>query len=96
MIQLDSLLNAKINSAKTKEFQWKLKYIIGFYDYNVMDICVLLGNIFDNAIKATKVNECINLILKQSLNHNNQNVQSYNDSKLSLKMKEIILFMVMG
>lgn len=67
---IDSLLNAKINSAKDKGIAVKITSLLSdFSDYNVMDICVVLGNIFDNAIKATKENECITLIIKQSLNH---------------------------
>ena len=84
---IDSLLNAKINSAKDKGIAVKITSILSdFTDYNVMDICVLLGNIFDNAIKATKVNECINLILKQSLNHLIIKMSNpINDSKIIAK-----------
>ncbi len=67
---VDSLLNAKINVAKEKNIAVKVtSWLSDFSEYNIIDICVILGNIFDNSIKATNVNQTIELDIKQLEGH---------------------------
>lgn len=66
---VDSLLNSKITVAKEKGIDVKIISLISIFTrFNIIDICVILGNIFDNAITATNMvdnNKTIELELKQ-------------------------------
>lgn len=51
---VDSLLNSKITVAKDKGIDVKITSMVAnFSRFKIIDICVILGNIFDNAISAT-------------------------------------------
>lgn len=66
---VDSLLNSKITYAKEKGIDIKITSLMSnFTRFKIIDICVILGNIFDNAIAANKIvndNKIILLELKQ-------------------------------
>lgn len=66
---VDSLLNSKITVAKEKGIDIKITSLMSnFTRFKIIDICVILGNIFDNAIVATDTvddNKTIVLELKQ-------------------------------
>lgn len=66
---VDSLLNSKISFAKKKGVEVKITSLMSnFTGFNIIDICVILGNIFDNAIAANNIvddNKIILLELKQ-------------------------------
>lgn len=51
---VDSLLNSKVAVAKDKGVDVKITSMVAdFSRFKIIDICVILGNIFDNAISAT-------------------------------------------
>lgn len=82
---VDSLLNSKITVAKDKGIDVKITSMIAnFSRFKIIDICVILGNIFDNAISATcqsdynrtiimeikQIEERISITMTNPINHN--------------------------
>lgn len=52
---VDNLINAKIKTAEEKSIYINVKSVIAeLVEYNIADICALLGNVLDNAIVATE------------------------------------------
>lgn len=72
-VAIDALLNNKINLAKSQKIDVNiLCYIAGIQNNDIIDLCVVLGNLLDNSIEACcKMHDIsrrfINIELKQDL-----------------------------
>ena len=68
---INSIINLKIGRCHTENIDIKVEIESDFNDYNDIDICVLLANLFDNAIEASsKVKEpYIEMTIKNEKNY---------------------------
>lgn len=96
---IDSLINSKKKEIDSNSINFKCDcYISGFDEINDMDLCILLGNLLDNAIEACLKLECnknirlnfkqvdnfLNIIIKNTYNNeNNEELSTTKDNKLN-------------
>lgn len=96
---IDSLINSKKKEIDLNNINFKCDcYISGFDEINDMDLCILLGNLLDNAIEACLKLECnrnirlnfkqvdnfLNIIIKNTYNNEkNEGLSTTKESKLN-------------
>lgn len=96
---IDSLINSKKKEIDLNNINFKCDcYISGFDEINDMDLCILLGNLLDNAIEAClkldynrnirlnfkQVDNFLNIIIKNTYNNeNNEELSTTKDNKLN-------------
>ena len=99
-VDINALLNAKINSAKSKGINFKINtLILDEIFISSMDLCIILGNMIDNSIEAcdqlVEKNLIISLELKTQANYlaiictnptNNKNVNIGSSTKIKNTM----------
>lgn len=75
IVALDNLLNHKKANAKAIGAEMKIVILSSkIKDYNVIDLCIIFGNLIDNAIEAcakidNKKDKCIDIEIKQNNNY---------------------------
>lgn len=93
-VSVDALINSKVYNFKKEEIVFKCEcFISGFGSIKQIDLCVLLGNMLDNAIEAcSKVekNKTISLSFLQKGNYIGIQVKNSFNAILNVEKEEIV------
>lgn len=92
---IDALITAKLQIMKEKNIQFSNSIYISEHNYlDILDFCVLLGNLMDNAIEASaKVSvqeRFINLCIRQQMNYISINVSNAVNENITIEENKII------
>ena len=86
---IDALITSKLLLMKENNIKFLNNiYISKDYNVDIMDMCILLGNLLDNAIEAnneiSEENRFVNLIILQQMDYVSINISNPTDKKLNI------------